>query len=121
MLPNTEAEHLHAALCRALDGEPTPPTAPDCRQSVQTSPGTAHILWARVKRPSTGRSSDRLPTGPSMGLSGVAAAQLMSTPHALTGRLHRPRNSPSAQRSQTFAVTTRPHTLIRQLRESLVR
>ncbi|MDX2760915.1 hypothetical protein [Streptomyces europaeiscabiei] len=39
-----EAEHLHAALCRALDGEPTPPTAPDCRQSVQASPGTAHIL-----------------------------------------------------------------------------
>ncbi|MDX2602006.1 hypothetical protein PV379_18600 [Streptomyces caniscabiei] len=39
-----EAEHLHAALCRALDGEPTPPTAPDCRQSVQASPGVAHIV-----------------------------------------------------------------------------
>ncbi|MBZ3906646.1 hypothetical protein [Streptomyces griseiscabiei] len=39
-----EAEHLHAALCRALDGEPPPPTAPDCRQSVQTSPGMAHIV-----------------------------------------------------------------------------
>jgi hypothetical protein len=24
-----EAEHLHAALCRALDGEPTPPTGPE--------------------------------------------------------------------------------------------
>lgn len=39
-----EAEHLHAALCRALDGEPTPPAAPDCRQSVQASSGTAHIV-----------------------------------------------------------------------------
>ncbi|QFQ98923.1 hypothetical protein F9278_25330 [Streptomyces phaeolivaceus] len=39
-----EAEHLHAALCRALDGEPVPPTAPDCRQSVQTSPGMAHVV-----------------------------------------------------------------------------
>ncbi len=26
-----EAEHLHAALCRALDGHPAPPSAPDCR------------------------------------------------------------------------------------------
>lgn len=40
----TEAEHLHAALCRALDGQPAPPAAPDCRQPVQTSPGTAHIV-----------------------------------------------------------------------------
>ncbi|MEE1766507.1 MULTISPECIES: hypothetical protein [unclassified Streptomyces] len=39
-----EAEHLHAALCRALDGEPTPPAAPDCRQSVQASPGTSRIV-----------------------------------------------------------------------------
>ncbi|MFF7388658.1 hypothetical protein ACFZAE_09435 [Streptomyces scabiei] len=39
----TEAEHLHAALCRALDGQPPPPAAPDCRQQVQTSPGTAHL------------------------------------------------------------------------------
>ncbi|WP_326580208.1 hypothetical protein OG889_21040 [Streptomyces sp. NBC_00481] len=39
-----EAEHLHAALCRALDGEPPPPAAPDCRQSVQASPGAAHIV-----------------------------------------------------------------------------
>jgi hypothetical protein len=38
-----EAEHLHATLCRALDGQPPPPAAPDCRQQVQTSPGTAHI------------------------------------------------------------------------------
>ncbi|MDX2542339.1 hypothetical protein ACOT81_30695 [Streptomyces sp. WI04-05B] len=38
-----EAEHLHAALCRALDGQPPPPAAPDCRRSVQTSPGTAHL------------------------------------------------------------------------------
>ncbi len=26
-----EAEHLHAALCRALDGHPAPANAPDCR------------------------------------------------------------------------------------------
>ncbi|WP_327728639.1 hypothetical protein OG250_20280 [Streptomyces sp. NBC_00487] len=39
-----EAEHLHAALCRALDGEPPPPAAPDCRQPVQASPGAAHIV-----------------------------------------------------------------------------
>lgn len=39
-----DAEHLHAALCRALDGEPSPPVAPDCRRSVQASPGAAHII-----------------------------------------------------------------------------
>ncbi|UUU32398.1 hypothetical protein JIX56_22225 [Streptomyces sp. CA-210063] len=39
-----EAEHLHAALCRALDGQPAPPAAPDCRQAVQASPGIAHIM-----------------------------------------------------------------------------
>lgn len=39
-----EAEHLHAALCRALDGQPLPPAAPDCRNSVQTSPGTGHTM-----------------------------------------------------------------------------
>ncbi|WP_405821542.1 hypothetical protein OG241_36455 [Streptomyces sp. NBC_01390] len=38
-----EAEHLHAALCRALDGQSPPPAAPECRNSVQTSPGTAHL------------------------------------------------------------------------------
>ncbi|WP_416985648.1 hypothetical protein [Streptomyces sp. T028] len=39
-----EAEHLHAALCRALDGHPAPPAAPDCRQPVQSSPSTARIV-----------------------------------------------------------------------------
>ncbi|MFF7264653.1 hypothetical protein ACFZCL_30855 [Streptomyces sp. NPDC008159] len=39
-----EAEHLHAALCRALDGQTAPPAAPDCRRSVQASPGVARIL-----------------------------------------------------------------------------
>ncbi|MBP5862472.1 hypothetical protein QBA57_19345 [Streptomyces scabiei] len=39
-----EAEHLHAALCRALDGQPPPPAVPDCRQSVQVSSGAAHIV-----------------------------------------------------------------------------
>ncbi|WP_105970482.1 hypothetical protein [Streptomyces geranii] len=44
LLTTAEAEHLHAALCRALDGHPVPPTAPDCRKSTQTSPGTAHVM-----------------------------------------------------------------------------
>lgn len=39
-----EAEHLHAALCRALDGQAVPPDAPDCRQSVQASPAVTHII-----------------------------------------------------------------------------
>ncbi|MDX2601119.1 hypothetical protein PV379_24315 [Streptomyces caniscabiei] len=39
-----EAEHLHAALCRALDSQPAPPAAPECRQSVQASPSAAHIV-----------------------------------------------------------------------------
>jgi hypothetical protein len=38
----SEAEHLHAALCRALDGEPAPPTGPDCRRSIQVSPRAPH-------------------------------------------------------------------------------
>ncbi len=32
-----EAEHLHAALCRALDGHPAPPSAPDCRTGVRSA------------------------------------------------------------------------------------
>ena len=44
LLSLTEAEHLHAALCRALDGHPVPQSAPDCRPSVQASPGIAHIV-----------------------------------------------------------------------------
>ncbi|MDX3549015.1 hypothetical protein PV729_27070 [Streptomyces europaeiscabiei] len=43
MLSLIDAEHLHAALCRALDGHPAPPAAPDCRQPVQTSRSNAHI------------------------------------------------------------------------------
>lgn len=39
-----EAEHLHAALCRALDGQLAPANAPDCRRSVQTSTSNAHIM-----------------------------------------------------------------------------
>ncbi|WP_327728363.1 hypothetical protein OG250_18220 [Streptomyces sp. NBC_00487] len=44
MLSLVDAEHLHAALCRALDGHPAPPAAPECRQPVQTSRGNAHIV-----------------------------------------------------------------------------
>ncbi|MEH0418546.1 hypothetical protein [Streptomyces sp. B21-083] len=43
-LTPAEAEHLHAALCRALDDQPAPPSVPDCRRTVQTSPGTARIV-----------------------------------------------------------------------------
>ncbi|WEH16558.1 hypothetical protein [Streptomyces sp. VNUA24] len=40
----SEAEHLHASLCRALDGEPAPPTGPDCRRPVQISPRVSRSL-----------------------------------------------------------------------------
>ncbi|WP_307626549.1 hypothetical protein [Streptomyces turgidiscabies] len=43
-LTPAQAEHLHAALCRALDSQPAPPSAPDCRSPVQTSPGAADIV-----------------------------------------------------------------------------
>ncbi|KOV79272.1 hypothetical protein ADL01_13620 [Streptomyces sp. NRRL WC-3618] len=43
-LTPAEAEHLHAALCRALDGHPAPPSGPECRQSIQTSSATARIV-----------------------------------------------------------------------------
>lgn len=44
LLSRTDAEHLHAALCRALDGQPTPMNAPGCRRSVQTSPSNSHVV-----------------------------------------------------------------------------
>ncbi|MGP2443006.1 hypothetical protein [Streptomyces sp. JW3] len=34
LLTLVEAEHLHAALCRALDTHPAPPSAPGCRTGV---------------------------------------------------------------------------------------
>ncbi len=38
-----EAEHLHAALCRALDGHPAPAHAPDCRTGrTGVGPAAAH-------------------------------------------------------------------------------
>ncbi|MDX3453929.1 hypothetical protein PV396_18585 [Streptomyces sp. ME02-8801-2C] len=37
VLSLAEAEHLHAALCRALDGTPAPGNSPDCRRPVQAS------------------------------------------------------------------------------------
>lgn len=33
-----EAEQLHASLCYALDGQPVPSGAPDCRKTVQKGP-----------------------------------------------------------------------------------
>lgn len=35
LLSTAEAELLHAALCRALDGEPLPDNPPDCRYPSQ--------------------------------------------------------------------------------------
>nr|WP_239149408.1 hypothetical protein [Streptomyces sp. SID12501] len=43
-LTPAEAEHLHAALCRALDAHPAPPSGPDRRRSVQVSPSAACIV-----------------------------------------------------------------------------
>lgn len=50
VLSLVEAEHLHAALCRALDGQPAPPSAPDCRDAVPAADvvEAAHALSARV-------------------------------------------------------------------------
>lgn len=38
VLSLVEAEHLHASLCRALDGHPAPPSAPDCRSESVVEP-----------------------------------------------------------------------------------
>ncbi|MFE4370455.1 hypothetical protein ACFRMN_19855 [Streptomyces sp. NPDC056835] len=35
LLTVAEAEQLHASLCYALDGEPMPDNAPDCRKPIQ--------------------------------------------------------------------------------------
>ncbi|MEW1719360.1 hypothetical protein [Streptomyces sp. NPDC093109] len=39
LLTVAEAEKLHASLCYALDSEPTPDDAPDCRKSIQCPGG----------------------------------------------------------------------------------
>ncbi|MCX4905450.1 hypothetical protein [Streptomyces sp. NBC_00878] len=44
LLSLVEAEHLHASLCRALDGHPVPRDAPDCREAVEA----ADALSAKV-------------------------------------------------------------------------
>jgi hypothetical protein len=38
VLTRAEAEFLHAQLCRALDGQPTPAGAPECRYTLQGDP-----------------------------------------------------------------------------------
>ncbi|WP_405772140.1 hypothetical protein [Streptomyces sp. NBC_01538] len=43
-LTPAEAEHLHAALCRALDGHPAPPSGPECRPSGHVTSGTARVV-----------------------------------------------------------------------------
>lgn len=42
LLSLTEAEHLHAALCRALDGHPAPLSVPDCRSERVIQPARAY-------------------------------------------------------------------------------
>lgn len=42
VLSPVDAEHLHASLCRALDGHPAPPSAPDCRSDSVVEPVDAH-------------------------------------------------------------------------------
>ncbi|MFE9887633.1 hypothetical protein [Streptomyces scopuliridis] len=39
VLTVAEAERLHAALCYALNAEPAPDDAPECRKSIQYSGG----------------------------------------------------------------------------------
>ncbi|GCB47862.1 hypothetical protein SNL152K_5175 [Streptomyces sp. NL15-2K] len=46
-----DAEHLHAALCRALDDQPAPPNAPECRSGA----GTVDALSSKVAE-ANGRS-----------------------------------------------------------------
>ncbi|MFH8981070.1 hypothetical protein [Streptomyces varsoviensis] len=43
VLTMAEAEQLHAGLCRALDGSPPPPGAPDCRRDVQGGAVTVRV------------------------------------------------------------------------------
>lgn len=42
VLSPVDAEHLHASLCRALDGHPAPPSAPDRRSESTVEPADAH-------------------------------------------------------------------------------
>ncbi|WP_216373012.1 hypothetical protein [Streptomyces tailanensis] len=50
VLSLAEAEHLHASLCRALDGHPPPRDVPDCRDAVVAANAVdaAHALSAKV-------------------------------------------------------------------------
>ncbi|WP_371575689.1 hypothetical protein [Streptomyces sp. NBC_01314] len=41
LLSLVDAEHLHASLCRALDGHPAPPSAPECRSESTVEPADA--------------------------------------------------------------------------------
>ncbi len=43
-LSPAEAEHLHTAPCRALDGHPAPVNSPDCRRPIQTSPSHGPVV-----------------------------------------------------------------------------
>lgn len=53
VLSLVDAEHLHAALCRALDGHPVPLSAPDCRTEVEPADALSAKL-AYVNRRSRG-------------------------------------------------------------------
>ncbi len=43
VLTMAEAEQFHAGLCRALDGQPPAPGAPDCRKDVQGGAVTVRV------------------------------------------------------------------------------
>lgn len=53
VLSLVEAEHLHASLCRALDGHPVPRDAPDCREAVEAA-AVLSIKVAEANRRSRG-------------------------------------------------------------------
>lgn len=44
VLSLVDAEHLHASLCRALDGHPAPSSAPDCRSLGAVEPIDVHRI-----------------------------------------------------------------------------
>ncbi|WP_326581967.1 hypothetical protein OG889_24875 [Streptomyces sp. NBC_00481] len=49
VLSMVETEHLHASLCRALEGHPAPPSAPDCRSESLVEPVAAHRTGTGVR------------------------------------------------------------------------
>jgi hypothetical protein len=57
-LSPAEAEHPHAALCRALDDHPAPVNSPDCCRRVQMSPSHGPVVGHAYPRQAPGRPVD---------------------------------------------------------------